>query len=149
SGRNAAAFLVEPIQGKGVNIPGDLYLRGAQALCRKYGTLFVADEIQTGLGRTGKFLAIEHWGAEPDMVLVAKTLSGGHVPVGAVLTRKAIFDKMFDRMDRAVVHGSTFGKNDLAMAAGLAALEVIETEKLVQRSAELGEKLLAAFGAMA
>jgi ornithine--oxo-acid transaminase len=149
TGRNAAAFLVEPIQGKGVNLPDELYLRGAQALCRKYGTLFVADEIQTGLGRTGKFLAIEHWGVEPDMVLLAKTLSGGHVPVGAVLTRKAIFDKMFDRMDRAVVHGSTFGKNDLAMAAGLAALEVIENEGLVQRSDALGTRLLSAFEAIA
>jgi ornithine--oxo-acid transaminase len=148
SGRNAAAFLVEPIQGKGVNMPADLYLRGVQALCRKYGTLFIADEIQTGFGRTGKFLAVEHWGVEPDMVLLAKTLSGGHVPVGAVLTRRAIFDRMFDRMDRAVIHGSTFGKNDLAMAAGLAALEVIESEGLVQRSAELGERLLAALGAM-
>ncbi|MCI0600354.1 MAG: aminotransferase class III-fold pyridoxal phosphate-dependent enzyme, partial [Beijerinckiaceae bacterium] len=149
SGRNTAAFIVEPIQGKGVNLPDDLYLRGAQALCRKYGTLFIADEIQTGLGRTGRFLAIEHWGAEPDMVLLSKTLSGGHVPIGAVLTRKAIFDKTFSRMDRAVVHGSTFGKNDLAMAAGLAALEVIETEDLVQKSATIGARLLSAFEAMA
>src|SRR5208282_5559889 len=87
------------------SISRDLYLRGAQALCRKYGTLFVADEIQTGMGRTGRFLSVEHWGVEPDMVLLAKTLSGGHIPVGAVLMRKAIFDKMFNRMDRAVVHG--------------------------------------------
>lgn len=149
SGRNAAAFLVEPIQGKGVNLPDENYLSGAQALCRKYGSLLIADEIQTGLGRTGKFLAIEHWGVEPDMVLLAKTLSGGHVPVGALLTRKAVFDKTFDRMDRAVVHGSTFGKNDLAMAAGLAALEVIEVEELCQKSARLGARLLAAFEAMA
>ena len=149
SGRNVAAFIVEPIQGKGVNLPDDLYLRGVQALCRKYGTLFVADEIQTGLGRTGRFLAIEHWGVEPDMVLLAKTLSGGHVPIGALLTRKAIFDKVFNRMDRAVVHGSTFGKNDLAMAAGLAALEVIESEGLVQKSAKLGTRLLTAFEGMA
>jgi ornithine--oxo-acid transaminase len=149
SGRNAAAFLVEPIQGKGVNLPDDHYFRGVQELCRKYGTLFVADEIQTGLGRTGRFLAVEHWGVEPDMVLLSKTLSGGHVPVGAVLTRKAIFDKVFDRMDRAVVHGSTFGKNDLAMAAGLASLEVIEAEGLSQKSARLGGRLLATFEAMA
>ncbi len=149
SGRDAAAFLVEPIQGKGVNLPDDDYLPGVQALCRKYGTLFIADEIQTGLGRTGKFLAVEHWGAEPDMVLLAKTLSGGHVPVGALLTRQAVFDKMFDRMDRAVVHGSTFGKNDLAMAAGLAALEVIEAEGLIHKAAQRGERLLAAFAAMA
>ena len=99
-------------------MPDDDYLQGRQALCRKYGTLFVADEIQTGLGRTGRFLAVEHWGVEPDMVLLAKALSGGHMPVGAVLMRKWIFDKVFNRMDRAVVHGSTFAKNDLAMAAG-------------------------------
>jgi ornithine--oxo-acid transaminase len=149
STRQIAAFIVEPIQGKGVNIPDDLYLRGVQAVCRKYGTLFVADEVQTGLGRTGRFFAIEHWGVEPDMVLIAKALSGGHVPVAAVLTRKQIFDKVFNRMDRAVVHGSTFGKNDLAMAAGLATLEILETERLVQNSARIGARLLAAFEAMA
>jgi ornithine--oxo-acid transaminase len=149
SKRDVAAFIVEPIQGKGVNLPDDFYLRGVQALCRKYGTLFVADEIQSGLGRTGRFLAIEHWGVEPDMVLLAKTLSGGHVPIGALLTRKAIFEKVFSRMDRAVVHGSTFSKNDLAMAAGLATLEVIESERLVQRAAQTGARLLTAFEAMA
>src|SRR5262245_44680723 len=116
--RQVAAFIVEPIQGKGVNLPDDDYLRGALDLCRRYGTLFVADEIQTGIGRTGRFLAVEHWGVEPDMVLLAKSLSGGHVPVGALLTRKWIFEKVFNRMDRAVVHGSTFSKNDMAMAAG-------------------------------
>ena len=126
SSRRMAAFVVEPIQGKGVILPNEEYLKGAEHLCRRYGTLFVADEIQTGLGRTGKFLAGEHWGIEPDMVLLAKALSGGHVPVGAVLMRKAIFDKVFNRMDRAVVHGSTFSKNDLAMAAGIATLEVMQ-----------------------
>ena len=146
--KQIAAFVVEPIQGKGVNIPDDDYLPGVQALCRKYGTLFVADEIQTGLGRTGKFLALEHWGVEPDMVLIAKALSGGHVPVGAVLCRKRIFEKVFSRMDKAVVHGSTFAKNDLAMAAGLATLEVIENEKLVQNAAAKGARLLAAFAEM-
>ena len=139
--RNAAAFIVEPIQGKGVNLPDDGYLQEAAALCRRHGTLFVADEIQTGLGRTGRFLAVDHWGVEPDMVLIAKALSGGHVPVGAVLTRKRIYDKIFDRMDRAVVHGSTFAKNDLAMAAGLATLDVIESEGLVSRSERLGDRL--------
>ena len=147
--RRAAAFVVEPIQGKGVNMPGDGYLAAAAALCRRHGTLFVADEIQTGLGRTGRFLAVEHWGVEPDLVLLAKALSGGHVPVGAVLTRKWIFDKVFDRMDRAVVHGSTFAKNDLAMAAGIATLEVLESEKLVERAARLGDRLLASFEDMA
>jgi ornithine--oxo-acid transaminase len=147
--RKIAAFIVEPIQGKGVMVPGDDYLRGALDLCRKHGTLLIADEIQTGLGRTGRFLAVEHWGIEPDMVLLAKSLSGGHVPVGAVLTRKWIFDKIFDRMERAVVHGSTFAKNDLAMAAGLATLEVIESEQLIEKAAQTGARLLSAFERMA
>src|ERR1700743_416286 len=141
SSREVAAFIVEPIQGKGVNIPPDEFLPGAAALCKKYGTLFIADEIQTGVGRTGKFLAIEHWNVEPDMVLLAKALSGGHVPVGALLTRKNIFDKIFNQMDRAVVHGSTFAKNDLAMAAGIATLEVLENEKLVEASPKRGPEL--------
>ena len=146
--RQVAAFIVEPIQGKGVNMPGDDFLAGAAALCKRYGTLFVADEIQTGMGRTGRFLAVEHWNVEPDMVLLSKSLSGGHVPVGAVLTRKAIFDKIFDRMDRAVVHGSTFAKNDLAMAAGIATLDVLKSEKLIENAAQRGDQLLAALGAM-
>jgi ornithine--oxo-acid transaminase len=146
--RNAAAFIVEPIQGKGVNLPDDGYLAAAADLCRRYGTLFIADEIQTGLGRTGRFLAIEHWGVEPDMVLIAKALSGGHVPIGAVLMRKAIHDRLFNRMDRAVVHGSTFAKNDLAMAAGIATLDVIAEEGLIERAARAGERLLRGFSAM-
>jgi ornithine--oxo-acid transaminase len=146
--RTNAAFIVEPIQGKGVIVPDDDYLRGALELCRTYGTVFIADEIQTGLGRTGRFLACEHWGIEPDMVLLSKSLSGGHVPVGAVLTRKWIFEKVFDRMDRAVVHGSTFSKNDLAMAAGLATLEVIESEGVIQNAARQGARLRAAFEGM-
>jgi ornithine--oxo-acid transaminase len=141
SSRQVAAFIVEPIQGKGVNLPTDEFLPSAAALCKKYGTLFVADEIQTGIGRTGKFLAVEHWNVEPDMVLLAKALSGGHVPVGAVLTRKRIYDKVFDRLDRAVVHGSTFAKNDLAMAAGLATLDVMRSERLIPRAERLGERL--------
>jgi len=124
-------------------------LPGAAALCRKYGSLFIADEIQTGIGRTGRFLAVDHWNVEPDMVLLSKALSGGHVPVGALLTRKAIFDKIFNRMDRAVVHGSTFAKNDLAMAAGLATLEVIENERLIEHAARLGTRLLNALGRLA
>ena len=146
--REVAAFIVEPVQGKDVNIPDDDYLPGAQAICRRYGSLFIADEIQTGLGRTGRFLAIEHWGVEPDMVLLSKTLSGGHVPVAAVLTRKWILDKVFDRMDRAVVHALTFAGNDLAMAAGLATLDVLESERLVENAARTGARLLAALRAL-
>jgi ornithine--oxo-acid transaminase len=141
STRQVAAFVVEPIQGKGVNMPTDEFLPGAAALCRRYGTLFVADEIQTGIGRTGRFLACEHWNIEPDMVLLAKALSGGHVPVGAVLARKQVFDKVFNQMDRAVVHGSTFGKNDLAMAAGIATLDVMKAERLVENAARRGAEL--------
>ena len=146
--KTVAAFIVEPIQGKGVTMPTDDYLRSALELCRKYGTLFIADEVQTGLGRTGRFLACEHWRIEPDMVLLSKSLSGGHVPVGAVLTRKWIFDKVFDRMDRAVVHGSTFSKNDLAMAAGIATLEVIQSERLMENAERTGARLLATFERM-
>ena len=148
SSRQVAAFIVEPVQGKGVNIPSDEFLPGAAALCRRYGTLLIADEIQSGMGRTGKFLAVEHWNVEPDMVLLSKSLSGGHVPVGAVLTRKAVFDKIFSRMDRAVVHGSTFAKNDLAMAAGIATLEVMKAEKLIDNAAARGAQLHAALSGL-
>jgi ornithine--oxo-acid transaminase len=148
SSREIAGFIVEPIQGKGVNMPSDEFLPGAAALCKKYGTIFIADEIQTGLGRTGRFLAVEHWNVEPDMVLLSKALSGGHVPVGALLTRKAIFDKIFNRMDRAVVHGSTFAKNDLAMAAGIATLEVLKAEKLIENAAKRGAELRLALNRM-
>jgi ornithine--oxo-acid transaminase len=146
--RQIAAFIVEPIQGKGVNMPSDDFLPNAAALCKRYGTLFVADEIQTGMGRTGRFLAVEHWNVEPDMVLLSKALSGGQVPVGALLTRKAIFDKIFDRMDRAVVHGSTFAKNDLAMVAGIATLEVLKSEKLIENAAVRGQRLMDNLAAM-
>jgi ornithine--oxo-acid transaminase len=149
SSRRMAAFVVEPIQGKGVILPDDDYLKGVQDLCRRYETLFVADEIQTGIGRTGKFLAGEHWDIEPDMVLLAKALSGGHVPVGAVLTRKWIYDKVFNRMDRAVVHGSTFSKNDLAMAAGIATLEVLKAERVTENAARTGERLIRELAALA
>lgn len=149
AGRDIAAFIVEPIQGHGVNMPDAGYLAAARDLCGKYRTLFVADEIQTGLGRTGRFLAVEHWGVEPDVVLISKTLSGGHVPVAAVLARRWIFDKVFDRVDRAVVLSSTFAMNDLAMAAGLATLEVIESENLIENAARQGARLLAKLKAMA
>ncbi|MCG8441268.1 MAG: aspartate aminotransferase family protein [Caulobacterales bacterium] len=142
-GRDVAAFIVEPIQGKGVNVPDDDYLPEARRLCAKYGTLLVADEIQTGLGRTGAMWAVEHWGVEPDMLLSAKALSGGQAPVSAILSRAKIMDAVFDRMDRAVVHGSTFGKNNLSMAAGLLTLKVLREEKLVEHAAAMGAALMA------
>lgn len=141
SNKDVAAFIVEPIQGKGVNIPDDNYLPEVERLCKKYGTLFIADEIQTGMGRTGKFWAIDHWNVKPDMICMAKSLSGGFIPVGAVGMTHHIMESVFNRMDRAVVHGSTFSKNNMAMAAGLASLEVIKTEKLVENSAKMGEDI--------
>jgi ornithine--oxo-acid transaminase len=139
---DVAAFVVEPVQGKGVNLPPDGYLEDAQRLCRATDVLFVCDEVQTGIGRTGRFLALEHWGLQPDMICVAKALSGGLVPIGGVLVSRAAFDRVFDGMERAVRHGSTFGGNDLAAAAGLATLRVLEQEGLVERSARMGELLL-------
>lgn len=148
SNKDVAAFIVEPIQGKGVNLPDDNYLVEVERLCKKYGTLFVADEIQTGIGRTGKFWAIDHYGAKPDMILMSKALSGGFVPVGAVAMTQHIMDTVFNRMDRAVVHGSTFSKNNMAMAAGLAGLEVIKSENLVEQSATVGNDIIASLNAM-
>ena len=139
---DVAAFVVEPVQGKGVNLPPAGYLRGAQERCRAAEALFVCDEVQTGIGRTGRFLALEHWQLEPDMVCLAKALSGGLVPVGAVLVSRAAFDRVFDGMERAVRHGSTFGGNDLAAAAALATLRVLESEDLVARAERLGALLL-------
>ncbi len=138
---DVAAFVVEPVQGKGVNLPPEGYLAGAQERCRAAGALLVCDEVQTGLGRTGRFLALEHWGLEPDLVCLAKALSGGFVPVGAVLASRAVMDAVFDGMERGVRHGSTFGGNDLAAAAGLATLRVLETERLTERAERLGALL--------
>jgi ornithine--oxo-acid transaminase len=139
---DVAAFVVEPVQGKGVNLPPDSYLSAAQRLCRGAGSLFVCDEVQTGLGRTGCFLALEHWELQPDMICLAKALSGGLVPVGATLVSREAFGRVFDGMERAVRHGSTFGGNDLAAAAGLATLRVLEQEGLAERAERMGELLL-------
>jgi len=138
-----AAFFIEPIQGKGVHYPkDDTYWPRAQELCRRYGTLLASDEIQTGLGRAGKWFAFEHWNLEPDIVCLAKSLSGGLVPCGAILTRREIYNKTFSRMDRCVVHSTTFGRNNLAMACGLAALDAMESEKLVENSERMGRRLM-------
>jgi ornithine--oxo-acid transaminase len=139
---DVAAFVVEPVQGKGVNLPPGDYLPGAQRHCREAGALLVCDEVQTGVGRTGRFLALEHWGVEPDMICLAKALSGGLVPIGALLVSREAFERVFDGMERAVRHGSTFGGNDLAAAAALATLRVLERERLVERAQRLGDLLL-------
>jgi ornithine--oxo-acid transaminase len=139
---DVAAFVVEPVQGKGVNLPPDGYLLGAQGLCQDAGALFVCDEVQTGIGRSGRFLALEHWGLRPDIICLAKALSGGLVPIGALLVSRPAFERVFDGMERAVRHGSTFGGNDLAAAAALATLRVLDQEELVARAARLGDLLL-------
>jgi ornithine--oxo-acid transaminase len=139
---DVAVFLVEPIQGKGVHLPPAGYLEGAQALCRRYGTLFCVDEVQTGFGRTGTMFAFEHWGLEPDLVPVAKSLSGGYVPVGALIMSRAVHEAVYDSMENAVAHGSTFAPNELAMAAGLATLHELDEQDLVAHTARLGERLL-------
>ncbi len=139
---DVALFLLEPIQGHGVYLPPDGYLPAVQELCRRYGTLFAVDEVQTGLGRTGRLFAFEHWGLEPDLVTVAKSLSGGYVPVGALLMAQRVYDGVFDSLEHSVSHGSTFAPNDLAMAAGLATLRELDDAQLVERSARLGDVLL-------
>jgi ornithine--oxo-acid transaminase len=140
--RRFAAFIVEPIQAEGgIRVPHPGYLAGAQALCRRYGTLLVLDEVQTGLYRTGEFLAAQLFGVEPDMVVLAKALSGGLVPVGALLMRETVSDSMYSSLGRAIVHASTFGENALAMRAGLATLDVLEHERLGERAARLGAEL--------
>ena len=135
---NAAAVLVEPIQGEaGVVIPPAGYLKRLREICDKHNLLLIADEIQTGLGRTGKLFAFEHEGIRPDAVIVGKALSGGVYPVSAVLSSKELMG-----LFKPGEHGSTFGGNPLAAAVGRAALKVIVEEKLVENSAVLGEYFL-------
>ena len=139
---DVAAFVVEPIQGKGVHLPPRDYLRAAQDRCHELGSLFVLDEVQTGIGRTGRFFTAEHWGLQPDLITLSKALSGGYVPIGAVLASRAVFDATFDSMERSVIHSSTFANGDLAAAAALATLAVIDDEGLVGAAERLGKLLL-------
>jgi ornithine--oxo-acid transaminase len=145
---DVAAFVVEPIQGKGVYIPAESFLPDAQRLCRKYGTVFICDEVQVGMGRTGRFLCCEHWALEPDIVTLSKSLGGGYIPVSATITRRRIHDATFSRLERCQVHSTTFGQNELAMAAGLATLHVLDEERLVEHAATTGEQLLKRLAAL-
>ncbi len=135
---DVAAFIVEPIQGRQVTLPPDGYLKAAEELCRRHGTLFVLDEIQTGLGRTGRWFALEREALSPDFVLVGKALSGGYVPVAAMVTTREIFQRAVGTLERSYVHQSTYGRNRLAMAAGLAALRVIARDHLVEHAESVG-----------
>ena len=140
--RTFAAFILEPIQSEaGVVMPSGNYLAEVQKLCRKYKTLFVLDEVQTGFYRTGSFLAAHQFGVEPDMVVLAKAISGGLVPCGAVLMSDEICKSVYSSIQRSLVHTSTFSENSLAMRAGLATLDILEDEQLGQRAAMAGERL--------
>ncbi|HEV8039835.1 MAG TPA: aspartate aminotransferase family protein [Bryobacteraceae bacterium] len=140
--RQFAAFIVEPVQAEaGIRMPPAGYLESAQALCRRYGSLFVLDEVQTGMHRTGPFLASESFHADPDILILAKALSGGLIPCGAVLMSDEIYDAVYGSLKRAIVHTSTFSENALAMRAGLATLQVLEQERLGERALRMGDYL--------
>ena len=136
---DVAAFVIEPIQGKGVNLAPDDFWPEAQALCHRHKTLLVLDEVQAGLGRTGTFFCHEQFGITPDIITVSKALSGGYVPVGAMLSTAAVSDAVFSSMDRAVVHSSTFASNQLAMVAGLATLAAFDDEEILDRVQRTGK----------
>ena len=146
---DVAALIVEPIQGKTVHIAPDGYLAEAASLLHRKGALLICDEVQTGLGRTGRFLCHEHDGVHPDIVTIAKTLSGGFVPVAATLTTAAVFERVYSSMDRVLVHDSTYGGNALAMAAGLATLSAIDDEGLMANAATIGSQMQADLAAAA
>ncbi len=147
---DVAGFIVEPIQGKGVHLHSSGFLSEASKLCHRAGTLFIVDEVQTGIGRTGSFLGIDQEGTvEPDMVVLSKGLSGGYVPVGAVMVRASVWEKVFSRLDRAVVHSSTFHMGGLAMTAGLATLAVYDDEHLAERATQHGAMIRSGLEAIA
>jgi ornithine--oxo-acid transaminase len=148
AGRDVAAFVVEPIQGKGVYCAPAEYWTAAQELCRTHGTLLVIDEVQTGLGRTGRFFCHQHWGLQPDIITVSKALSGGFVPVGAMLTTDKIYASVYASMEDAMKHSTTFGRNQLAMVAGLATLAAFDDEDIVARTERTGAALQAGLHAL-
>ena len=137
-----AAFFVEPIQSEaGIRLPDADYLKEAQALCSRYGALLVLDEVQTGMYRTGRFLAAHHYNVEPDIVILAKALSGGLIPCSAVLMSDRVYEATYDSLKRSIVHTSTFSENSMSMRAGLATLDVLEQENLGERALVMGEVL--------
>jgi ornithine--oxo-acid transaminase len=152
AGKDVAGFIVEPVQGKTCEVVADGYFREAKRLCKAAGTALILDEVQCGLGRTGKWFCYQHFeggggggDVAPDILCVAKALSGGYVPVGAIVTRPEIMSCVFSSMERCVVHSNTYGQNDMAMAAALASLQVIEDEKLVENAAAMGAYVMERF----
>jgi ornithine--oxo-acid transaminase len=140
--RKVAAIILEPIQAEGgIILPPANYLPGVERLCAKYGSLFVLDEVQTGMGRTGTFLAGSRYGVQPDMIVLAKALSGGLIPCGAVLMTDEIYKSVFHSLRRAFIHTSTFSENAMAMRVGLATVEVLIREHLVERADKVGADL--------
>src|ERR1700734_890585 len=146
---DVAALIIEPIQGKGVHLPPDGFLTAAAKLLHEHGALLICDEVQSGFGRTGKFFAYQHEEVAPDIVTVAKALSGGFVPVGAMLAKGWIFEKVYSSMDRVMVHSTTFKGGVMAMVAGLAALQVLDDENLTENAARTGEALSTALTGLA
>ncbi len=139
---DVAALVVEPIIGHGVFLHPDDFLPRARELCTRYGTLLIIDEVQTGFGRTGKMFGYEHWNVVPDIMTLSKSLSGGYCPIGAILYPRKVYNSVFKSLDRIMVHSTTFSQNDLAAVCGLATLEVIREEGLVENSARMGEYLM-------
>jgi acetylornithine/succinyldiaminopimelate/putrescine aminotransferase len=148
-GGDVAALIIEPVQGKGVQVVPEGYLAEAAALLKRHGALLICDEVQSGMGRTGRFFSFEYDGVEPDLVTVAKTLSGGFIPAGATLGTNQVFEKVYSSMDRVLVHDTTYSHNNLAAAAGLATLAVIDDEDLVANAAGVGAELMASLRAVA
>jgi putrescine aminotransferase len=141
TGDDVGAVLLETIQGEGgVNIPDDAYLPAVRALCDQFGALLIVDEVQTGMGRTGKMFSVEHWNVQPDIICLAKALGGGVMPIGAVVATEAVFSSLFAN---PFLHSTTFGGNPLACAAALATIDVLLEERLPQRAAEMGDYMLA------
>ena len=139
-GEDVGAVLLEPIQGEGgVNVPHDNYLPGVRALCDEFGALMILDEVQTGMGRTGKMFCFQHYGVRPDIICLAKAFGGGVVPAGAVVGTKDIFARLFDN---PFLHTTTFGGNPLACAAATATINVLLTDRLPERAAVMGERML-------
>jgi ornithine--oxo-acid transaminase len=139
---DVAAFVVEPVIGHGVFIPPDDFLPRARDICTRYGTLLIADEVQTGFGRTGKLFACEHWNVVPDIMTLSKSLSAGYCPIGVILYQRRVYNKVFSSLDRCMVHSTTFGQNDLSAVCGLITLEIIREEGIVENSARVGAYLM-------
>jgi putrescine aminotransferase len=140
-GEDVGAVILEPIQGEGgVNIPDDNYLPGVRAMCNEFGALLILDEVQTGMGRTGKMFCCDHWDVAPDIMCLAKAFGGGIMPAGAVIGTKAVFSRIFTN---PFLHTTTFGGNPLACAAALATINVLIEERLPERAAAMGSRMLA------